>query len=143
LERGAVNYAALLAVLLVLGLAFPVLVRLANANGVPQSVSIVAAVLGAVFVLAWFLIRQRVARYRQIGERVAQIKTRLEQNPDNPEAYFDQNEHLGDLLIAINRRREALGVFERYIALEKASGKDLPKLEARLEKLRTHLDELN
>jgi glycerol-3-phosphate acyltransferase PlsY len=137
------NYAALLAVLVVLGLAFPVLVRLANANGVPQSVSIVAAVLGAVFVLAWFLIRQRVMRYRQLGERVAAIKARLELLPNDPEVYFDQNEHLGDLLIAINRRREALSVFERYLALEKAGGKELPKLEARLEKLRTHLDELS
>jgi cell division protein FtsB len=138
-----VNYAALLAVLVVLGLAFPVLVRLANANGVPQSVSLVAAGLGAVFVLAWFFIRQRVARYRQIGERVAAIKTRLEQTPNDPEAYFDQNEHLGDLLVAINRRREALVVFETYVALEKQEGRELPKLEARIEKLRAHLDELN
>jgi predicted nuclease with TOPRIM domain len=138
-----VNYAALLAVLVVLGLAFPVLVRLANANGVPQSVSIVAAGLGAVFVLAWFLIRQRVARYRQIGERVAAIKTRVQASPDDPEAYFDQNEHLGDLLIAINRRREALGVFETYVALERQQGRELPKLEAKIEKLRAHLDELN
>jgi hypothetical protein len=50
---------------------------------------------------------------------------------------------LGDLLVAINRRREALGVFEAYVALEKAEGRELPKLEARIEKLRAHLDELN
>lgn len=137
------NYAALLAVLVVLGLAFPVLVRFANANGVSQSVSIVAAVFGAVLVLAWFFIRQRVATYRQVGERVERLKAKLEANPDNPEAFFDQNEHLGDLLIRINRRREALAVFERYVALEQAQGRDLPKLEARMVKLRSHLDELS
>jgi Na+/melibiose symporter-like transporter len=138
-----VNYAALLAVLVVLGLAFPVLVRVANANGVPQAASIVAAIFGAVFVLAWFLIRERVARYRQIGERVTALKIRLEQTPNDPEAYFDQNEHLGDLLVAINRRREALAVFEAYVALEKAEGRELPRLEAKMQKLRAHLDELN
>ncbi|MFN3265344.1 MAG: hypothetical protein ACK41E_00740 [Deinococcales bacterium] len=137
------NYAALLAVLVVLGLAFPVLVRIANANGIPQAVSIVAAVFGALLMLAWVLIRGRVALYRQVGERVERLKASLETNPDNPEAYFDQNEHLGDLLIRINRRREALAVFERYLALEQAQGKELPKFKARIAKLRAHLDELS
>ena len=41
------NYAALLAVLVGLSLLFPVLVRLARANGVPQASSIIAAGLGA------------------------------------------------------------------------------------------------
>ena len=136
------NYAALLAVLVILGLAFPVLVRVANANGIPQSVSIVAAALGAILVLAWFFIRQRVLQYRAIGARIEGIKQKLLEHPD-VEHYFDQNEHLGDLLIATNRRREALGVFETYLELEKQAGRELPKLEAKIAKLKTHLDELN
>lgn len=135
------NYAALLAVLVVLSLAFPVLVRVASANGVPQASSIVAALLGAVFVLAWFLIRQRVNNYREITARVTRIKTRLEQTPTDPEAYFDDNEHLGDLLSKINRKREALEVFEAYLKLEAAHGRMLPGLEARMQRLREHLDE--
>jgi hypothetical protein len=137
------NYAALLAVLVILSLAFPVLVRVANANGIPQSFSIVAAASGAIFVLAWFLIRQRVTRYRSIGVRVETLKKQVLEQPESTDSYFDQNEHLGDLLIAINRRREALSVFEAYLILERNAGKDLPKLEAKIAKLKAHLDELN
>jgi Ca2+/H+ antiporter len=135
------NYAALLAVLVVLSLAFPVLVRVANASGVPQANSVVAALLGALLVLAWFLIRQRVNRHREIAARVARVKQRLEQTPNDPEAYFDDNEHLGDLLSGINRKREALEVFERYLKLEATRGRALPGLEARMKRLRDHLDE--
>ncbi len=135
------NYAALLAVLVALGLAFPLLVRLANANGVPQSVSIVAGVLGAIFALAWYLIRQRVNNFRAIAARVELIKKNILEQPENSEKYFDQNEHLGDLLIKINRRREALGVFEQFLMLEQKTGKDLPALEQKIIQLKAHLDE--
>ena len=101
-----------------------------------------AAALGAILVLAWFFIRQRVLQYRAIGARIEGIKQKLLEHPD-VEHYFDQNEHLGDLLIATNRRREALGVFETYLELEKQAGRELPKLEAKIAKLKTHLDELN
>lgn len=137
------NYAALLAVLVILGLAFPVLVRVANANGIPQSVSLVATSLGAVLVLAWFFIRQRVAITHQAAARVEKIKQQLQTQPENASLYFDQNEHLGDLLITINRRREALQVFQKYLVLEQTAGKDLPKLEAKIAKLKAHLDELS
>jgi hypothetical protein len=135
------NYAALLAVLVGLSLLFPVLVRVARANGVPEANSIVAGLLGAIFVLSWILIRQRVNRYREITARVARIKEQIAAQPDDPESYFDQNEHLGDLLSSINRKREALEVFERYIALERGRGRELPGLDARMQKLRDHLDE--
>jgi hypothetical protein len=137
----AMNYAALLAVLVGLSLAFPVLVRVANANGVPQANSIVGALLGAIFVLAWLVIRGRVARYREVTARVTRIKERVKQEPESVDAYFDDNEHLGDLLSTINRKREALEVFQTYLLLEKASGRELPGLEARMARLREHLDE--
>ena len=135
------NYAALLAVLVGLSLLFPLLVRLARANGVPQASSIVAAVLGALFVLAWLLIRERVNRYRAVTARVTRIKERLQTAPDNMELYFDDSEHLGDLLTSIGRKREALEVFETYLSLERGRGRDLPGLESRMQRLRDHLDE--
>ena len=135
------NYAALLAVLVGLSLLFPVLVRLARANGVPQASSIVAAVLGALFVLAWLLIRERVNRYRAVTTRVTRIKERLQATPDSMEAYFDDSEHLGDLLTSIGRKREALEVFETDLILERVRGRNLPGLEARMQRLRDHLDE--
>jgi hypothetical protein len=136
-----VNYAALLAVLVLLGLAFPILVRVAQANGVSQAGSIIAAMIGATFVLAWFLIRQRVANYRANMVRIERIKQQLEARPGSTEAFFDDNEHVGDLLIRVNRRREALAMFERYLALEGQAGRTLPGLEIKIAKLKTHLDE--
>jgi predicted PurR-regulated permease PerM len=135
-----VNYAALLVVLVVLTFAFPPLVRLAQSRGVPQSWALVAAVLGAVFVLAWYLVRQRVQRYREATERVATIRGQLEASPDDPEAYFLNGDHLGDLLILMNRRHEALEVLETYLNLELARGKRLPALEQRISRLKTRLN---
>jgi hypothetical protein len=136
-----VNYAALLAVLALLGLAFPILVRVAQANGVSQAGSIIAAILGATFVLAWFLIRQRVANYRANMTRIERIKQQLEVQPGKTEAFFDDNEHVGDLLIRVNRRREALAMFERYLELERQGGRSLPGLETKIANLKAHLDE--
>jgi Na+/melibiose symporter-like transporter len=135
-----VNYAALLVVLVVLTFAFPPLVRLAQARGVPASWAVVAAILGAVFVLAWYLVRQRVQRYRDASDKVATIRTQLEAKPSEPEAYFFAGDHLGDLLMLMNRRHEALEVFETYLGLETAQGKSLPALEQRISRLKARLN---
>ena len=134
------NYAALLGVLVVLAFAFPVLVRVARAQGVPQSWSVVSGILGAVFVVAWFLIRQRVKRYRDTAEKVDQIKTQIQAHPDDTEAYFLENQHLGDLLWSINRRHEAIEVFEQYLKLESSKGRALPGLEQRISRLRNQMN---
>ena len=134
------NYAALLGVLVVLAFAFPVLVRFARSQGVPQSWAVVAGLLGAVFVLAWYLIRQRVQRHRDNTEKVTRIRSQLAERPDDTDAYFLDNEHLGDLLWSINRRHEALEVFERYLILEKARGRALPGLEQRISRLRNEMN---
>ncbi len=133
------NYAALLVVLLVLTFAFPAMVRFTRAEGIPQGWAIAAAICGAVFVLAWYFIRERVQRDRVTREKVDQIRQQINDRPEEPEAFFLNGEHIGDLLVKLKRTEEALEVFGRYLALEKAQGRALPKLEARVASLRSAL----
>ena len=114
--------------------------RVAQAQGIPQSWTLVAASLGAIFVLAWYLVRQRVQRYRDASEKVATIRSQLEAKPGEPEAYFLEGDHLGDLLMLMNRRHEALEVFESYLGLEVARGKSLPALEQRISRLKARVN---
>ena len=130
------NYAALLAVLVVLGLSFPVLVRLANANGIPQASSILGAAFGAVAVAAWFVIRERVKRYRETQEKIETIKANVALFPDDFSSYLLENEFLGDLLVRANRRREAIEVFERFVLIEKKRGQNTEKLERIVSRLK-------
>ncbi len=130
------NYAALLAVLVVLGLSFPVLVRLANANGIPQASSILGAAFGAIAVAAWFVIRERVKRYRETQAKIETIKANVAQNPDDFSSYLLENEFLGDLLVRANRRREAIEVFERFVLIEKKRGQNTEKLERIVSRLK-------
>jgi hypothetical protein len=131
-----VNYAALLAVLVVLGLSFPVLVRLANANGIPQASSILGAAFGAIAVAAWFVIRERVKRYRETQAKIETIKANVAANPDDFSSYLLENEFLGDLLVRANRRREAIEVFERFVVVEKKRGQNTEKLERIVSRLK-------
>ena len=130
------NYAALLAVLVVLGLSFPVLVRLANANGIPQASSILGAAFGAIAVAAWFVIRERVKRYRETQEKIETIKANVALFPDDFSSYLLENEFLGDLLVRANRRREAIEVFERFVLIEKKRGQNTEKLERIVSRLK-------
>ncbi len=130
------NYAALLAVLVVLGLSFPVLVRLANANGIPQASSILGAAFGAIAVAAWFVIRERVKRYRETQAKIETIKATVAENPDDFSSYLLENEFLGDLLVRANRRREAIEVFERFVLIEKNRGQNTEKLERIVSRLK-------
>ncbi len=130
------NYAALLAVLVVLGLSFPVLVRLTNANGIPQASSILAAIFGAIAVAAWFVIRERVKRYRETQAKIETIKANITHTPDDFSSYLLENEFLGDLLVRANRRREAIEVFERFVLIEKKRGQNTEKLERIVSRLK-------
>ncbi len=130
------NYAALLAVLVVLGLLFPVLVRVANANGIPQASSILGAAFGAVAVVAWFVIRERVKRYRETQEKIETIKANVVLLPNDFSSYLLENEFLGDLLVRANRRREAIEVFERFVLIEKKRGQNTEKLERIVSRLK-------
>ena len=131
------NYAALLVVLVVLTFAFPAMVRFTRAEGIPQGWAIAAALCGAVFVLAWYFIRERVQRDRVTREKIERIEQQLNERPEEPAAFFLNGEHLGDLLVKLKRSEEALEVFGRYIALERSQGRTLPKLEDRVARLRS------
>lgn len=133
------NYAALLAVLVVLGLALPALVRFAERAGVPQGRSIGFALAGAAAVLAWHLIRERVHAARGAREKVERIRAQISADPDSPQAYFTNNEHLGDLLLRLGRDDEALAAFDAYLALERAGGRHPAALERRVSLLRTQV----
>jgi hypothetical protein len=92
------------------------------------TVAVFAMLLGA-----WYLIRKAVHRYRLRMERINRVRQNILEQPHSPEAYFDNGEHLGNLLLRIGRRREAKHVFERYSQLEGAVDLEREKLLARLE----------
>ena len=116
------NYAALLALLAALAFTAPFLVNLASRLGIPRALGIVTTLVGAVFLLGWLLVRERVERQQQLEARINTLQTRRGRAPHDPESYFLAGEHLGDLLAQVGRPREALRVFEAYARLLKRTG---------------------
>jgi hypothetical protein len=108
------NYAALLALLAALAFAAPFLVNLASLLGIPRALGIVTTLAGALFLLGWLLVRERVERQQRLEARIATLHSRRSRTPGDPESYFLAGEHLGDLLVQVGRPREALRVFEAY-----------------------------
>lgn len=111
------NYAATLAVLVVLAFCFPLTVRLGAQLGVPEVYT--ASALGALltFALAAYLVRWQVGRHALTLERLERARAQVAAEPDNPRAYFVQGEHLGSVLLRLDRRREAAEVIDRYARL--------------------------
>ncbi|MVN88852.1 hypothetical protein GO986_19100 [Deinococcus sp. HMF7620] len=111
------NYAATLAVLVVLAFSFPLTVQLGAQVGVPEAVML--SILGAAltFSLATFLVRWQVNHHRARLERLNAARAQIAAEPDNPRAYFVGGEHLAALLLRLDRRREAAEVIDRYARL--------------------------
>lgn len=111
------NYAATLAVLVVLAFCFPLTVRLGAQLGVPEVYT--ASALGALltFALVAFLVRWQVGRHRVTLERLEAARAQVAADPQNPRAYFVGGEHLGMILLRLDRRREAAEVIDRYARL--------------------------
>ena len=111
------NYAATLAVVVVLAFWFPISVRLAAQFGVPEAWA--ASVVGALltFVAAAYLVRFQVRRHSLTLERLAAVRAQVAADPANPRAYFVHGEHLGSILLRLARRREAAEVIDRYARL--------------------------
>lgn len=108
------NYAALLALLAALAFAAPFLVNLAALLGIPRALGIVSTLAGAIFLLGWLIVRERVLRQQRLETRIGLLQARRSRAPHDPDSYFLAGEHLGDLLIEVGRPREALRVFEAY-----------------------------
>lgn len=123
------NYAALLAMLAALAFTAPFLVNLASQLGLPRALGIVTTLVGAVFLLGWLLVRERVERQQRLEARIAALRARRSRTPGDPESYFLAGEHLGDLLVQVGRPREALRVFEAYNRLlERTAGREREQL---------------
>lgn len=126
------NYAATLAVLVMLAFCFPLSVRLAAQLGIPEG--LVASILGAViiFALAAYLVRWQVARHSARLQILAQARAQVLADPENPRAYFVREEHLGQILLRLGRRREAAEVVDRYSRLGGARESEIVALREEL-----------
>ncbi|WP_291430802.1 hypothetical protein [Deinococcus sp.] len=126
------NYAATLAVLAVLAFCFPLTVRLGSVVGVPEAVSV--SVMGALltFGLATFLVRWQVNRHRVRLARLEAARAQVEADPQNPRSYFVSDEHLGSMLLRLDRRREAAEVIDRYARLAGARESEIVALRESL-----------
>lgn len=119
------NYAALLALLAALAFVAPFLVNLASQLGIPRALGIVTTLVGAVFLLGWLWVRERVEQQQRLEARIGTLQARRSRAPHDLESYFLAGEHLGDLLAQVGRPREALRVFEAYNRLlGRAESKD-------------------
>lgn len=126
------NYAAMLAVVVILTFFFPLSVRLARENGVPGSlITIVLAAL-AVFGLAFWFVRWQVSLHRDRLDRLAMLRAQVAGDPENPRAYFLGDEHLAALLLRLGRRREAGEVIDRYARLGGARETEISALRESL-----------
>ena len=126
------NYAATLAVLVVLAFCFPITVRLGAALGIPAALG--ASVLGAVLVfgITAYLVRWQVGRHSLRLSRLEEARAQVAADPDDPRAYFVENEHLGQMLLALGRRREAAEVIDRYSRLGGARESEIVALREAL-----------
>ena len=126
------NYAATLAVLVVLAFCFPITVRLGVALGIPEALG--ASVLGAalVFGITAYLVRWQVGRHSLRLSRLTEARAQVAADPDDPRAYFVQGEHLGRMLLALGRRREAAEVIDRYARLGGARESEIVALREAL-----------
>ncbi|WP_188902450.1 hypothetical protein [Deinococcus aerophilus] len=126
------NYAATLAVLVVLAFCFPLTVRLGAGLGVSETISF--SVLGAlsIFALATYLVRWQVGRHRVDLSRLEAARAQILADPENPRSYFVRGEHLGALLLRLDRRREASEVIDRYARLGGARESEIVALREAL-----------
>lgn len=126
------NYAASLAVVVVLTFFFPLAVRVGLYYDVPRS--LVAITLGAIltFAAATLFIRWQVGRHRDTAARLDVARAQVGADPQNPRAYFVEGEHLAGLLLRLDRRREAAEVIDRYSRLGGARESEILSLREML-----------
>lgn len=126
------NYAATLAVLMVLAFTFPLLVRLSTTYGVERSTTITTTFVLTAFWFAVWAIRARVATHRTHLDRLAAARAQIESEPGNPRAFFADGEHIGLMLLRLGRRREASELIDRYALLGGARESEIVALREAL-----------
>lgn len=132
-ERGqGVNYAATLAVLMVLAFVFPLLVRFAADHGLARSTATTALVVLTAFGFAVTAIRARVANHRLALEQLGAARAQIERDPHDPHAFFVNGDHVGAVLLRLGRRREANEMIDRYAQLSGARESEIMALRAQL-----------
>lgn len=114
---GLVNYAALLAVMVLLAFCFPMAVHLGESLGLSAGTAAVALWSLLVFALAFTFVRWQVARERQRAAQLEQGRMQVLERPSDSAAYFVGGQHLALLLLQRGRRREAAELIDRYAQL--------------------------
>lgn len=126
------NYAATLAVVVMLAFIFPISVRLAGQIGVPEALTTSLLLALTTFTLAAYLVRWQVNRHSVRLLQLTQAREQVLSDPENPRAYFVNGEHLGALLLRLGRRREASEVIDRYARLGGARESEIVALREML-----------
>ncbi|PYE51852.1 hypothetical protein [Deinococcus yavapaiensis] len=132
------NYAATLAVLMVLAFVYPILVRSAGQYGVGQSAATLTLLMLAAFGFAVWAIRSRVTTHRVMLERLVNARASLERAPQDPGAFYAAGEHVGYLLLRLGRRREAAELIDRYARLGSARESEILSLREALARAERH-----
>ena len=122
------NYAASLAVVVVLTFFFPLAVRVGLYYDVPRSLVLIALGAALTFVATTLIIRWQVGRHRSTAELLELARAQVGADPKNPRAYFVGGEHLAGLLLRLDRRREAAEVIDRYARLGGARESEIVSL---------------
>lgn len=126
------NYAATLAVLVVLAFAFPLSERLGAQLGVSEAV--VTSALGGLitFVVAANVVRGQVNTHRARLSQLQRAREQLLRDPQDPAAYVVDGQHVAALLLRLGRRREAAEVIDRYARLGGARETEIIRLREAL-----------
>ena len=122
------NYAASLAVVVVLTFFFPLAVRVGLYYDVSRSSVLITLLAILIFVAATVFIRWQVGRTRDASATLELARSQVKTDPDNPRAYYVQGEHLAGLLLRLGRRREAASVIDRYASLGGARESEITAL---------------
>ncbi|GGQ96165.1 MULTISPECIES: hypothetical protein [Deinococcus] len=122
------NYAASLAVVVLLTFFFPLAVRVGMSYDVSRSSVVTTMLAILIFVAATVFIRWQVARTREASATLELARAQVNREPDNPRAYYVQGEHLAGLLLRLGRRREAAAVIDRYASLGGARESEITAL---------------
>ncbi|WP_189643401.1 hypothetical protein [Deinococcus piscis] len=126
------NYAALLAVMVLLAFFFPVALRLGEYLGLGAGTTAVALWSALVFALALTFVRWRVSRERISAGQLEQGRRQILERPTDPAAYHVGGQHLALLLLERGRRREAAELIDRYARLGGARDAEILALQEAL-----------